>query len=221
MAVSGIQVKICGIRTTDDVLFVQECGADFVGVNNFPDSPRYVTVDQIRTMLPAIEPGRCVAVMVEPENHEIERLRDVGVDHFQIHTRPHCLEKIRGWSSLVSASHLWLAPKLPPGERFPEEILNYADTILIDTYSSRKQGGTGKTGDWKGFRQLLSTYPNTCFVLAGGLNPSNIVKALEVSGSRFIDVSSGVESEPGVKDHGKTDELFNQLRMREESETIG
>jgi phosphoribosylanthranilate isomerase len=221
MAVSGIQVKICGIRNADDARFVQECGADFVGMIHFEKSPRHVTLDQIRAILPAIEAGRSVAVMVEPENHEIEFLLEAGVDHFQIHVRSDSLERIRQWASLVTRSRLWLASKLPPGEPFPVGILQYADTILIDTYSSDKWGGTGETGDWKGFRELSSTYTDTRFILAGGLNPSNIRNALEISGSKFIDLVSGVESQPGVKDRGKIEELFSQLKLNSGAEPVG
>ena len=211
MAVSGIQVKICGIRKEGDARFVQQCGADFVGMIHFPKSPRHVEIEQIRTMLPAIQPGKRVAVTVAPDLLLVETLLEAGVDYFQIHLGSSTLDQVKTWSSLVTPSRLWLAPKLPPGSPFPEELLPYADTMLIDTYSADKHGGTGAIGDWRGFRRLKNTYPATRFILSGGLKPTNICEAIASSGADFVDLSSGVESGPGIKDRKKIKTLFAQL----------
>lgn len=211
MAVAGIQVKICGIRQAGDAEYAQTCGADYIGMIHFPKSPRYVVLDEISGILPAIAPGKRVVVTVEPEIELVEKLLNAGADYLQIHLRSIELTRIQEWSSLVTPDRLWLAPKLPPGEAFPEELLPYAKTMLIDTYSKDVHGGTGKTGDWQGFRNLVSNYPDTRFILAGGLNPGNVRQALEASGATAIDVGSGVEAQPGIKDREKIAALFRQL----------
>ena len=212
MAVAGIQVKICGIRNAGDAEYAQTCGADYIGMIHFPKSPRYVTLDEMKRILPAISSGRSVAVTVEPELELVKELLNVGADFIQIHLRSTDMEQVQRWSSLITPERLWLAPKLPPDEPFPEELLPYANTMLIDTYSKDVHGGTGKTGDWKGFRSLVTRYPDTRFILAGGLNPGNVRQAIEASGATTIDVSSGVEAQPGIKDREKIAALFGQIR---------
>lgn len=213
MTVSNIQVKICGIRSESDAAFVQELGADYVGMIHFERSPRHVSFECIQKILPAIQCGHGVAVLVEPEIYLLESLMNVGIEVFQIHLNSNCWHKLRLWAEIIPPSRLWLAPKLPPGEEFPEEMIEYAETILIDTYSSTQSGGTGKTGDWEGFSSLVNRYPDTRFVLAGGLNPKNIRDALTLAKPKIVDVNSGVESQPGVKDRKKIKELFEQLRL--------
>ena len=87
-----------------------------------------------------------------------------------------------------------------------------AGRVLIDTYSVEKAGGTGATGDWTRFSELQNAHPETSFILAGGLSPENIAAALEESEARFLDVNSGVESAPGVKDHARLAAFFSALQ---------
>ena len=78
-----------------------------------------------------------------------------------------------------------------------------AKYILLDTFHRDKFGGSGETGDWAKFARHQQAHPGNVWILAGGLNPDNIGEALRQSGARFVDVNSGVEAAPGVKDHAK------------------
>jgi len=105
-----------------------------------------------------------------------------------------------------------MAPRLAPGDSFPEAILEFADTVLIDTFSKSQIGGTGEVGDWEGFAALRETHPQIHWILAGGLSPDNALEAVAATGAEHIDVNSGVESAPGIKDAEKLRSLFKTLR---------
>lgn len=211
MSVSGIQVKVCGIRKAEDARYVQEAGADYVGMIHFNKSPRHLSIGEIESLLPSIESGKSVAVLVEPETSLVSELLALGVDQFQIHLKAPISNRLSEWSQLVSKDRLWIAPKLAPGVSFPHEILEFSNTILMDTFSKEQEGGTGKTGDWKGFRQIKESFPSVRFVLAGGLSPANIGQAIVDSGTNFVDVNSGVEEMAGVKSQEKMKTLFAEL----------
>jgi phosphoribosylanthranilate isomerase len=103
----------------------------------------------------------------------------------------------------VGAKSLWLAPKLPPGADVPQAWIDLAKTIMLDTFDESLFGGTGRVGDWPKFKRHRDAHPGTTWILSGGLNPGNVGGALAGSGARFVDVNSGIESAPGVKDREK------------------
>jgi phosphoribosylanthranilate isomerase len=86
-----------------------------------------------------------------------------------------------------------------------------ADTMLFDTYHPDQIGGTGETGDWKTFAKLQTKNKDNTWVLAGGLTPENIVAAIRESRAHIVDVNSGVEASPGVKDHARLRAFFAAL----------
>jgi phosphoribosylanthranilate isomerase len=145
-----------------------------------------------------------VAVSVEPTVEELTQFRDAGFDYFQIHFRPETPEtQLIAWSRAVGEKHLWLAPKLPAGVEVSPASLALAKFIMLDAFQADAFGGTGKTGDWAKFARLQAAHRGNFWILAGGLNASNIGNALRQSGARFVDVNSGVESAPGIKDQEK------------------
>jgi phosphoribosylanthranilate isomerase len=212
--IGDIQFKICGLTRAEDARLAAELGADFVGFILYAKSPRYVALGDAAELARGVPPGpKRVAVMVEPTLDELDWAQEAGFDRFQIHARADVpLAVVRGWSEAVGARELWLAPKLPPGVAFPEGWLPLADTFLVDTYHAEGFGGSGKTGDWSGFAALKAVHPEKTWVLAGGLSPDNVAEARRQSGARFVDVNSGVESAPGVKDAEKLRALAAALR---------
>ena len=149
---------------------------------------------------------------VEPSVESLKRYESAGFDCFQIHTRG-ALNRYRcaEWSEIVGPERLWLSPRLAPDAVFPLECLNSARTILLDTYSRDQVGGTGQTGDWGQFAELSKAHPETRWILAGGLNPDNVLDAIAQTGAVHLDFNSGVESAPGVKDHARLEALFKRL----------
>jgi len=212
--VGTLQLKVCGQTRAEDAHVAAEIGADYLGFILYPKSPRAIKLGRFAEIAPELPAGpRRVAVMVEPTTDELAAAVAAGFDFFQIHcahTTP--LATVQGWSMQVGAHRLWLAPKLPPGEDVPTEWLPLAATFLLDTFHTDGFGGSGKTGDWAKFARYRGTYPQHAWILAGGLSPENVADAVAKSGAFFIDVNSGVETSPGVKDHAKLRALGEILR---------
>jgi phosphoribosylanthranilate isomerase len=198
--IGRITLKICGITRAEDATAAAETGADWLGFIFYPPSPRNLTIAQYEAMRLGLPPVKKVAVCVEPTLADLTDLAAHGFDAFQIHfahtTPTHC---IAAWAEMVGISRLWLAPKLPPGEDVKPEWLPLAGTILLDTFHREKYGGTGETGDWGKFRRHAAAHLGKTWILSGGLNPGNVRAAQAATGARFLDVNSGVESEPGTK----------------------
>jgi phosphoribosylanthranilate isomerase len=211
----GIRLKICGLTTQDDAEFAAHAGADFLGFILHPDSPRFLALEKFSGFAAHLPAGRKVAVSVEPSLDQLAAMNAAGFDYFQIHFR-HDLPAatVAGWAQTVGVDRLWLAPKLPPGISVPDAVLPLAKTFLFDTYHVRKFGGTGETSDWAKFARHRRAHPKKTWILSGGLNPGNIATAIKQSGARFVDVDSGVESAPGVKDHAKLQLLVERLHER-------
>lgn len=211
--INGIQLKVCGQTRAEDARVAADVGADFLGFILYPKSPRYLSLDAYKALAPSLptRPQR-VAVMVEPAPAELAAAMAAGFDFFQIHfahTTP--LATLQGWSGQVGAHRLWLAPKLPPVFDVPAEWLPLAGTFLLDTFHAEGFGGSGQTGDWAKFARHREANPQHTWILAGGLSPDNMADAVARSGTFFVDVNSGVESSPGVKDHAKLRRLAEVL----------
>ena len=202
--IDGIRFKVCGLTSIVDAEFADRCGADYLGFILYPKSPRFVALAQYQALAPRLPGRRKVAVSVEPTDAELAAMRDAGFDFFQIHHRAETSpEQLAAWSKAVGRDRLWLAPKLPPEVDVGPAVLAAAKHILVDTFHAAGFGGSGQVGDWDRFARLQAAHPGHTWILAGGLNPDNIGAAFAQSGARFVDVNSGVESAPGVKDEAK------------------
>jgi len=210
--INGIQLKVCGITSAADAQVAAAIGADYLGFIFYPNSPRCISAanfDAMKSQLPAVKK---VAVLVEPSAVDLAALGVAGFDFFQIHFKLSTpLAQVREWSEVATPARLWLVPQLPPEADLPAEMLPLAETFLLDTFHAGKFGGTGETGDWTKFQRHQSAHPQKSWILSGGLNPENAVAAIRATGAKFIDVNSGVESAPGVKDHGKLQALAGVL----------
>ena len=206
------KVKICGLTREEDIDLALELGADYCGFIVFPKSPRGITVGRAAELASRVPEGKRVLVDVETGAGELELRRDLGFDYFQIHTSLEVgLATLAGWSGLVGRDRLWIAPKFAQSDAFPESVLEFTNTVLLDTYHKDRMGGTGETGDWDRFMSLKAQYSEHNWILAGGLSPSNICAAIAATGTDCADLSSSVEAEPGRKDPEKLRELFGAL----------
>lgn len=207
-----VDIKICGLTRDADVDLALSLGADYCGFIVYPKSPRGLSLERARELAARVPAGKRVLVDVETGTEELERYRDAGFDYFQIHSGlPISLATLAAWSGLVGPEKLWLAPRVGPAEAFPLVTLDFARTLLVDTFDKNQVGGTGQVGDWERFRDLSAQYPERNWILAGGLTPENVLQAVRETGTAHLDVNSGVESAPGIKDAAKLRELFSVL----------
>lgn len=198
-----VRVKICGLTRLEDALAAVRAGADALGFV-FAESPRRVTPDQVRAMVRCLPPlVALVGVFVDAPPALVKEIRSFcGLDLVQLHGREAeetlpCLGQ--GVIKTVRA-----APGSEPDpQAFPKT------TLLLDTYSNGAQGGSGQTFDWRLAKEAARQRE---IILAGGLSPDNVVQAIETVKPYAVDVSSGVESEPGRKDHDKLISFIHQAK---------
>jgi phosphoribosylanthranilate isomerase len=199
--INGVRLKVCGLTRLVDAEAADAVGADYLGFIFYPKSPRRITLAQYTAMKDRLPPRRKVAVMVEPGLTELDPVLRADFDFVQIHFKTSTpLALLREWSELIGPVRLWLVPKLEPAADVSASLLPLAETFMLDTFHPEKFGGTGETGDWGKFARHQQGHPGKTWILSGGLKPENVAAAVAATGARFLDVNSGVELSPGVKD---------------------
>ena len=195
------KIKICGVTLADDAARVSAAGADYVGINFWPKSKRYVELARARMLADAIRAAgaaRVVGVFVDATVEEISLVHSrVDLDVVQLHGN----ESRDDVSALVRALNrpAWKALAMT-GPRDLDGLESWpVDALLLDTPTPGK-GGSGVTFDWSLAREARRRYPARAFLLAGGLRPDNVAQAVAEVTPWAVDVASGVESAPGVKD---------------------
>lgn len=207
-----LSVKVCGITRAEDAHAAAALGADYLGVILHPASPRHVPLERFRGLRRELPDVPKVGVLVEPDLHAVGAAVAAGFDILQVHFPAARWSEFAPWLvAQVGVERLWLAPRLPPGSEPDEALLRLGKTFLLDAYQPGQYGGTGHTGDWGVFAALRRAWHGKVFVLAGGLNPGNVAAALAATDTRWLDVNSGVESSPGVKDHAQLRAFFAAL----------
>ncbi|MFK4811533.1 phosphoribosylanthranilate isomerase [Devosia sp. ZW T5_3] len=194
-------IKICGIKTPEMLDLTIAAGADMVGFMHFPRSPRHVSIEDIATLISAAR-GRvetCV-VLVNPDNSTVAEVAALGPDWIQLHgpETPHRVAAIRAEAGveIMKAVPIGSAEDVAQVAGF----LEVADRILVDAKPPKgadRPGGLGETFDWSLLKALDPSIP---FMLSGGLTPQTVADAIKTVRPFGVDVSSGVESAPGVKD---------------------
>ena len=201
---SPVQVQNCGLTRVGDVEMAIGAGADAVGFV-FAASPRRVHgAAAARLAQAAAGRARCVGLFMDPEAAEVEQVLDaVGLDLLQFHGREdNDFCRSFGVPFLKAISML--------DANAERAILSYPDAegVLLDSHAPGGAGGTGKTFDWS--RRVRSDKP---IWLAGGLNPDNVAEAVLRFQPQAVDVSSGVESSPGVKDEARVRHFITNAKQ--------
>jgi phosphoribosylanthranilate isomerase len=199
---ADIRVKICGLRTPADVTAVARAGAAYAGFVFFAKSPRNVTLPEARLAALAAPPGLAkVALTVDADDATLDAIVEaVPLDMLQLHGResPDRVAQVRARYRLPVMKAIGLADESDLPAIFAFSTV--ADQILIDAKPPRGAdlpGGNGLAFDW---RLLAGRRWLRPWMLAGGLTAENVAEAVRLTGARQVDVSSGVESAPGVKD---------------------
>ncbi len=200
-----VEVKFCGLTRGADAALGAVLGAGYLGVV-FADSPRRVSAAGARAIFEAVPKGggpKRVGVFDAWSSADIARTaREVGLDVVQLHGDPNAND-VRALRSHFDGE-IWAACRVA-GDTVPEGLGllgTAADRLLVDSRSGngRALGGTGLTFDWDAVAgHLASLGPMIRIVVAGGLTPANVVRAIEVLSPSVVDVSSGVEESPGIK----------------------
>lgn len=195
----SVRVKICGVTCVTDALLAVEYGADLIGLNFYPPSPRFVTLpiaQAIRAALP--NHIQCVGVFVNaPRAHIAALVAQVSLDVIQFHGDETAAE-IHGWGVCETIRTV----RIPPEGTMPllEELSS--TYLLLDTYRPGRYGGTGEVFEWDAAAALPYPVRQRLF-LAGGLTLENVAAAVRTVRPWAVDVASGVESTPGHKDPQK------------------
>lgn len=205
----SIKLKVCGITSLEDARAAVECGAEFLGFNFYRKSPRYISPQAARAIIEELPDDVTAVGIFVNEAHPkdvIEILQTSGAQMAQLHG-----DESPEYCSAVGAERVIKALRV--GDDFDvRQVLIYpAAAILLDAFDKKLYGGTGKTANWEIAREAAKLVK---LFLAGGLAPENIAEAICSVEPFAVDVNSGVESSPGVKNADKL------KKLKEELETI-
>jgi phosphoribosylanthranilate isomerase len=188
-------IKVCCITSAVDAVHAVESGASALGFIFWPRSPRYVTAEKVREIVSAVPTSvATVGVFVDTDADDIRRVVDVsGITTVQLNddSAPDVVGRI----GLPVLRAVTLATSERVVAEWPDDV-----TLLLDAHDPVRRGGTGMTVDWA---QAAALARRRRLVLAGGLRPTNVAEAIEIVRPYGVDVCSGVESAPGVKDSEK------------------
>ncbi len=195
-------VKICGVTRPEDAAFAAAQGATAIGLNFWPGSKRFVEDARAREIIAAIPPG-VLRVGVFVNAHPLvvtETLAELGLDLIQLHGD----ERVAGWEELppkriVRAIRVYDDASL-------KEALTWDPAFFIFDAHTPSFGGAGVTAPWG----LIAQGARRPFLLAGGLTPENVGDAIQTVKPDGVDVASGVESSPGIKDRGRMEAFLRQ-----------
>jgi phosphoribosylanthranilate isomerase len=214
-----MKVKICGITTLEDALASVDAGADLLGFNFYPASPRCISIETCARITAVLKARGCVVglvgVFVNVSPAEMLATLDAcALDLAQLSgdEPPETLAELRGrgFKALRPAHPVELEADLL---RYPAHVP--APAWLVDAFRPGAYGGTGQTADWTAARRLTSTAP---ILLAGGLKPENVAEAVRQVRPWGVDTASGVESTPGRKDEHKLRAFIQAVREFEAKE---
>lgn len=210
------RVKICGLSTPQTVTASVEAGADYLGFNFFPRSPRFVTLDEAAALAQLVpENVLNVALSVDADDATLDAIvAALKPDILQLHGSESPARLIE----LKSRYGLTLMKAIPISG--PEDLAQVAlyhdsaDLLLFDAKPPKSMenalpGGNGLSFDWS---LLAGQKPDTPWMLSGGLDPENVAEAIRVTGTEAVDVSSGVETAPGVKDAALIEKFIQAVK---------
>jgi phosphoribosylanthranilate isomerase len=199
------EIKFCGMTREEDVDAATALGARYVGVI-FAGGPRSITVERARELLRRApsEIGRVGVFGSVDEGRSAYVAQELGLDVMQLHGDPD--EEAIALAREAFGGAVWAALRIA-GDALPEratDLFRAADAVVLDAYSPSALGGTGRALPWSDLAKAVATARQSGrLVLAGGLKPETVWDAVRALRPDVVDVSSGVESAPGIKDHAK------------------
>lgn len=211
------KVKICGITTLEDARFASGALADYLGFIFYDKSPRYIEPAKAGAIINWIEGPAKVGVFVNQPLDDVNEIAvRTGIDLVQLHgdESPGYCDMIN--FPVIKAFHVTSETNTEDLASEMEAYKNSADYFLFDTKIGGLYGGTGQTFDWSLLQNLSMGKP---FFLSGGLNARNVQEAINKVSPDVVDLSSGLEESPGLKDFDKIEEFFDVMRDIWEEQT--
>lgn len=209
MSINWVKIKICGLTRDKDLLFLKGLGVDFAGFIFVPGTPRFLDLEKAKKLTRLVPVGiRRVGVFMDEDPAVVRKTAEAcGLDILQFHggeSPEYCDQFGLPYFKVIKIV----------GEIDPELLTGYRpEAFLLDTFTEQAVGGTGKTFDWTVASGMVES--GIPIILAGGLNPENVSRAVKEVKPWGIDVSSGVESAPGIKDHDKMSLFVKEARNPE------
>jgi len=201
---------MCGTTRLEDALAAVHYGVDALGFIFYAKSPRYISPEQAASIIEKLPPlVDRVGVFVNASISELEVAAGSGLSYLQLHGHE-SVEYCRQLRKEIPSCGIIKAFRVAE-ESSQEEFTPYNDCVdafLLDTYVQGAKGGTGKAFDWSIIERLKLQRP---VFLAGGLSPENVILAINEVHPYALDINSGVESQPGVKDHARLQDLLEQV----------
>ncbi|MCL7489105.1 MAG: phosphoribosylanthranilate isomerase [Desulfobulbaceae bacterium] len=216
-----IRIKVCGMTRLQDALFAVQCGVDALGFIFHRKSARYIDPEEARVIIEQLPPFvDVVGVFVDKEREEVEEIvRYCRLGYVQLHgdESPKYAERLLRFASPCEVIKAFRVGDHTTSEDF-DPYVPHVKAFLLDTFDKELAGGTGQTFDWSIISRLGLRKP--C-ILAGGLDPENITAALQVVRPYGVDVNSGVEVAPGIKDHRQIREFVRAVREFDDLDISG
>lgn len=207
------KVKICGITNLIDAKNALGLGADYIGFVSVVGSPRFVSIDQIKEISEQLTPEEKLKCVLLSDTDSIDQIvADCSALEFHI-VQPYGNHKLKDLRSLGLFEVEVFMPVGVSNDKDIDDLKSYKDyasLIVLDNKKNNQIGGTGESFDWSLFNKAKSL-TELNLALAGGLSPDNILTAVEETDPYMIDLSSGLESQPGIKSLDKMKELFAKL----------
>lgn len=213
------QVKICGITTLEDARFASGALADYLGFIFYSESPRFVEPAKAGAIINWIEGPKKVGVFVNQPLDDVNRIAtQTGIDLVQLHGNesPEYCDLVD--LPVIKAFHVSDGTSSDELKKRVEIYKECTEFFLFDTKTDSAWGGTGKTFDWNLISDISGDHP---FFLAGGLHSENVEEAIRQVNPTVVDLSSGLEDAPGLKDFQKIEEFFDVMRDIWDEQEIG
>jgi len=199
-----VRIKICGITNLNDAIMAESFGADALGFIFYPASKRFIEAEKAKSIIEQLNPFISkVGVFVNKSVEEINMVSQFcGLTHVQLHGEESVESVVKLEIPVIKA--------LSYDENLDSQLKVWENfSLLIDSGNKIERGGTGKTLPWK---SLVPRIKNKKIILAGGLTADNVVEAIKIIKPLAVDVSSGVEKSPGIKDPIKLRKFIERVR---------
>jgi phosphoribosylanthranilate isomerase len=202
---SLFRIKICGVTRPEDAADIADAGADAIGLNFYPSSPRFVSDEQAEEIIAALPAHVAkVGVFVNADASAIrDKVQRLGLDWVQLHgdEPPEFITELPGLAVIRAVRLQDRVSVVLPSTK--GKLIRLPNAVLIDAFSASAYGGTGTTVVWEAIPEARRRLAGLPVILAGGLTPENVAEAIRVARPDAVDVASGVESSPGIKDLAK------------------